>query len=202
MAASTSCSALIGSAPWICARRRRERLAETLAPVGPQAPPAPSARCALDSASERRGALLWTTGTSGVRANLSIMSPNTCPPCLRPLHTAGEGAERSEAGEGSADWSAIDNKPRLASLRIGGTELTIGDRVRLNPKGRADIMDLVLKDRVAVIEAIESDFEDRVHLAVTIADDPGREMGFGHMPGHRFFFGPEEVQPLPKESPE
>src|SRR5271155_894173 len=88
MAASTSCSALIGSAPWICARRRRERLAETLAPVGPQAPPAPSARCALDSASERRGALLWTTGTSGVRANLSIMSPNTCPPCLRPLQGA------------------------------------------------------------------------------------------------------------------
>src|SRR5271170_978281 len=91
MAASTSCSALIGSAPWICERRRRERLAETLAPVGPQAPPAPSARCALDSASERRGALLWTTGTSGVRANLSIMSPNTCPPCLRPLHSAREG---------------------------------------------------------------------------------------------------------------
>src|SRR5271170_4220160 len=92
MAASTSCSALIGSAPWICERRRRERLAETLAPVGPQAPPAPSARCALDSASERRGALLWTTGTSGVRANLSIMSPNTCPPCLRPLQGAGEEA--------------------------------------------------------------------------------------------------------------
>jgi len=35
-----SCSALIGSAPSICARRRRERLAKTLAPVGPQAPPA------------------------------------------------------------------------------------------------------------------------------------------------------------------
>jgi hypothetical protein len=112
--------------------------------------------------------------------------------------------ERGRGGEGSeggADWSAIDNKPRLTSLRIGGTELTIGDRVRLDPKGRADIMDLVLKDRVAVIEAIECDFEDRVHLAVTIADDPGREMGFGHMPGHRFFFGPDEVQPLPAESP-
>src|SRR6202011_6332686 len=25
------------------------------------------------------------------------MSPNTCPPCLRPSHIAGEGAERSEA---------------------------------------------------------------------------------------------------------
>ncbi len=111
-------------------------------------------------------------------------------------------AVRGEAGEGSANWSGIDNKPRLASLQIDGIELTVGDRVRLNPKGRADIMDLVLKDRVAVIEAIECDFEDRVHLAVTIADDPGRELGLGHMPGHRFFFGPEEVQPLPKEGAE
>jgi hypothetical protein len=85
-------------------------------------------------------------------------------------------------------------------VRVAGTELMIGDRVRLNPKGRADIMDLVLKDRVAVIEAIECDFEDRVHLAVTIADDPGRELGFGHMPGHRFFFGPDEVQPLSEET--
>jgi hypothetical protein len=105
-------------------------------------------------------------------------------------------------GEDNAPWSAIDNKPPLASLQIGGTELTIGDRVRLDPKGRADIMDLVLKDRVAVIEAIECDFEDRVHLAVTIADDPGRELGFGHMPGHRFFFAPDEVQPLPPGSSE
>ena len=86
-------------------------------------------------------------------------------------------------------------------MRVAGAELTIGDRVRLDPKGRADIMDLVLKDRVAVIEAIECDFEDRIHLAVTIADDPGRELGFGHMPGHRFFFGPDEVQPLPAENP-
>ncbi|MGA7262505.1 MAG: hypothetical protein WA709_24855 [Stellaceae bacterium] len=111
------------------------------------------------------------------------------------------GALRSPRGLGENAWSGIDDQPPLASVRVAGAELTVGDRVRLNPKGRADIMDLVLKDRVAVIEAIECDFEDRVHLAVTIADDPGREMGFGHMPGHRFFFGPDEVQPLPVESP-
>ena len=112
------------------------------------------------------------------------------------------GALRNPRGPGENAWSGIDDKPRLASVRVAGVELTIGDRVRLDPKGRADIMDLVLKDRVAVIEAIECDFEDRIHLAVTIADDPGRELGFGHMPGHRFFFGPDEVQPLPAESME
>jgi citrate lyase subunit beta/citryl-CoA lyase len=34
-----------------------------------------------ESEKERaRGSLLWTSGTSYVSANLSIMSPNTCPP--------------------------------------------------------------------------------------------------------------------------
>ncbi len=112
------------------------------------------------------------------------------------------GALRNPRSLGDNAWSGIDEKPRLASVRVGGAELTIGDRVRLTPKGRADIMDLVLKDRVAVIETIECDFEDRVHLGVTIADDPGREMGFGHMPGHRFFYGPDEVQLLSSESSE
>ena len=102
-----SCSALIRSAPWICTRWRRERLAETLAPVGPQGPPA--RRCArlVAVAPRARGSLLWTTGTSCARANLSTMSPNTCPPSPQPLHTAGEGgnpriAVRGEAGEGSS----------------------------------------------------------------------------------------------------
>jgi hypothetical protein len=112
------------------------------------------------------------------------------------------GALRNPRNLGDSAWAGIDDRPRLASVRVAGAELSIGDRVRLNPKGRADIMDLVLKDRVAVIEAIECDFEDRIHLAVTIADDPARELGFGHMPGHRFFFGLDEVQPLPAESAE
>src|SRR5271154_6682136 len=121
MAASTSCSALIGSAPWICARRRRERLAETLAPVGPQAPPAPSARCALDSASERRGALLWTTGTSGVRAHLSIMSPNTCPPCLRPLlpPKGGEGTDLDDLFLAQCRQLVLGKAEQLAINGIG-----------------------------------------------------------------------------------
>ena len=104
-----SCSALIRSAPWICTRWRRERFAETLAPVGPQGPPA--RRCArlVAVAPRARGSLLWTTGTSCARANLSTMSPNTCPPSPQPLHTAGEGLQLIQekplsctAGEGGS----------------------------------------------------------------------------------------------------
>jgi hypothetical protein len=57
-------------------------------------------------------------------------------------------------------------------------------------------MDLALAGRVATIDAIEQDFEGRVYLAVTVDDDPGRDLGALRQPGHRFFFRPEEVEPL------
>jgi len=50
--------------------------------------------------------------------------------------------------------------------------------------------------KVAVIEAIEQDFEDVIQLAVVLDDDPGREFGMMRQPGHRFFFSPEEVEPV------
>jgi hypothetical protein len=68
--------------------------------------------------------------------------------------------------------------------------------VRLRPRGGADAFDLLLQGRVATIEAIEQDYEDRIYLAVTIDDDPGRELGLQRQPGHRFFFSPLEVEPL------
>jgi hypothetical protein len=52
-----------------------------------------------------------------------------------------------------------------------------GDRVRLWPNGRADIMDTALEGKTAVIEAIEQDFEDNVQLAVVVEDDPGHDLG-------------------------
>jgi len=74
--------------------------------------------------------------------------------------------------------------------------LRIGDRVRLKPRAGGDIMDVVLQDQIAVVEAIERDFEDRIHVAVTIVDDPGRDLGADRMPGHRFFFAPDELAPI------
>jgi hydrogenase maturation protease len=71
-----------------------------------------------------------------------------------------------------------------------------GDRVRLRPRPRGDVFDLVLKGRTATIRAVEVDFEDRLHLSVTIDDDPGQDLGIDGQPGHRFFFGPDEVEPL------
>ena len=96
-------------------------------------------------------------------------------------------------------WRALDQMPRLAFLRVHGADLKVGDRVRLRPNGGADAMDMMLKDEVALIEAIERDFEDKIHVAVVLENDPGREFGLDRMPGHRFFFSPDEIEAIPEE---
>jgi hypothetical protein len=95
------------------------------------------------------------------------------------------------------EWNPLE--PETAALdRVTafGVELRVGDRVRLWPSSSADIMDMALKGKVAILEAIERDFEDRVHLAVVLEDDPGRDLGMLRQPGHRFFFSTQEVEPL------
>ncbi len=72
-----------------------------------------------------------------------------------------------------------------------------GDRVRLRPRKRADIFDTLLADKIAIIEAVEEDFEGKLHFAVVLEDDPGRDLGEMRQIGHRFFFGAEEVELQP-----
>jgi hypothetical protein len=69
-----------------------------------------------------------------------------------------------------------------------------GDRVRLRPTGRADALDLVLAGKAATVASVETDFEGNTHVAVTVDDDPGRDLGATGMPGHRFFFRPDELE--------
>jgi hypothetical protein len=91
----------------------------------------------------------------------------------------------------------VDQKPKLDRIITGGIEIKTGDRVRLRPLGRADVMDLALDGKAATVVAIEQDYEDRIYLAVTIDDDPGRDYGRdGKTIGHRFFFGIDEVELL------
>ena len=73
----------------------------------------------------------------------------------------------------------------------GRRELRLGDRVRVRPKRRADVLDLVLEGKTATVEALERDLEGRLHVAVTVDEDPGRDMG-EH--AHRFFFAPDELE--------
>ena len=90
----------------------------------------------------------------------------------------------------------LEGRPTLRSVNVGGVEVEKGSRVLLWPNSGGDIMDIALKGKVAFVESIEQDYEDRVYIAVTLEDDPGRDLGGDRILGHRFFFSPEEVEPL------
>ena len=102
----------------------------------------------------------------------------------------------------NGEWDPLEEtKAPPDSVCVFGVALRVGDRVRLWPQKKADIMDMALTGKVAIIEAIEQDFEDHIELAVVLDDDPGREFGMMRQPGHRFFFSPDEVEPVAEGNP-
>jgi hypothetical protein len=95
------------------------------------------------------------------------------------------------------EWRLLEERTPLESTNVGGIEIRAGDHVRLKPRAGGDVFDLALAGRAATVEAIEQDYEGRIHFAVIVDDDPGKDLGMLRQPGHRFFFAPEEVEPAP-----
>jgi hydrogenase maturation protease len=99
------------------------------------------------------------------------------------------------------EWQLLEDKAPIESVCVGGLEVKTGDRVRLHPRKGGDVFDLALTGQTAAIESIEQDYEGKLHLAVVLEDDPGKDLGMLRQPGHRFFFAAEEVEPLaPRET--
>ena len=98
------------------------------------------------------------------------------------------------------EFNLLEQTTVLDRVRVSGREVAAGDRVVLRPRAGGDILDLALAGKAATIESIEQDYEGRVHLAVLVDDDPGRDLGVLRQPGHRFFFAPEEVEPAPHDA--
>jgi hydrogenase maturation protease len=94
------------------------------------------------------------------------------------------------------EWEILEAKPVLDEVHVQSVRLRRGDRVRLQPRAGGDVFDLALTGRIAVIESIEQDYEGKLHVSVVLDDDPGRDIGLMRQPGHRFFFTPEELQPV------
>jgi hydrogenase maturation protease len=93
-------------------------------------------------------------------------------------------------------WETLERRGR-DSIEIAGRRVRAGSRVRLAPRaGGGDVFELALAGRAATVEEVLEDYDGRLQLAVTVSDDPGRDLGRLRRPGHRFFFAPGEVEPL------
>ncbi len=91
-------------------------------------------------------------------------------------------------------WNELE-RPGPESVTIGGVEVRRGTRVRMHPADLRDILSSSLDGRTGVVESIEELMEGGIRVAVSPHDDPGRDLGPAR-PGHRFFFAPEEIEPL------
>jgi hydrogenase maturation protease len=96
------------------------------------------------------------------------------------------------------EWNLLEDKAQVETVEVDGVVLKKGDRVRLNPKAGGDILDIALRGQIAMIESLEEDYEGARHVCVVLDADPGRDLGMMRQPGHRFFFNPSELEPLPE----
>jgi hypothetical protein len=90
--------------------------------------------------------------------------------------------------------------PETDKVMVKGVEVSQGSRVVLRPvPGRSDAQDMFLEGRVARVEAVFFDIEDKNYLAVTIEGDGGAGIYAQH--GRFLYFSPDEVEPLPEGAP-
>jgi len=76
---------------------------------------------------------------------------------------------------------------------IDGVRYALGDTIRLRPGSERDALDRMLDGRLATIERIYVDYDGRVHIGVTVDDDPGQQLM--RETGRYLFFFAGEVEP-------
>ena len=112
--------------------------------------------------------------------------------------------EKREARAADARARAIversDSIPREVFERLHGAVRHMrrvfhrGDRVRIRPRRRSDSMDVVLAGRVARVEAVHRDLENRTYVAVVVEDDPAADLHEQY--GRFFYYDPDELEPV------
>jgi hypothetical protein len=95
---------------------------------------------------------------------------------------------------GLSEVHGADDNPGEERATVGEVTFVKGGSVKLAPGTDRDPYDRMLHGRHATVERIYVDYDDRVHLAVTVDDDPGQELM--RETGRYLFFFPHEVEPL------
>jgi hypothetical protein len=85
-----------------------------------------------------------------------------------------------------------DPRAGAEQVEVGGRRLRRGGRVVLRPRAEADLHARMLAGRTATLERIFTDYDGRVHLGVTVDDDPGQDLM--RDTGRYLYFFPEEVE--------
>ena len=84
--------------------------------------------------------------------------------------------------------------PDTDTVTVAGQKVARGSRVRLRPGARrADAQDMFLIGRIAEVQAVLLDVDDKPYLAVSLADEPDEDIKIAH--GRFLYFATDEVEP-------
>jgi hypothetical protein len=86
-------------------------------------------------------------------------------------------------------------EPGNESVVIGGVTVQRGSRVRVQPKGRADVWDDLVRGMSARVNAVHTDFDGKRYVGVVFDADPASDLHEWY--GRSFFYGVDEVEPIP-----
>jgi hypothetical protein len=96
----------------------------------------------------------------------------------------------------AADY--MGDAPGEVVKMIGSVMFAKGDKVKLKlGQRRSDVTDMLMDGMIATIEVIYTDYDDQVHIAVTMDDDPGQDL-LRDMGIYRYF-SPDELELIPKK---
>jgi hypothetical protein len=89
--------------------------------------------------------------------------------------------------------------PETDHVLVAGVRVARGSRVVMRPGvRRADVQDIFLAGREALVEAVLHDVDGQVHVAVSPVSDPLADLQRGH--GRYLYFAPDEIEPVPAAS--
>lgn len=86
----------------------------------------------------------------------------------------------------------VDPRAGDEVAEVDGVRLQRGGKVLIRPDADADIQARMLDGRTATLERIFTDYDGRLHLGVTIDDDPGQELM--RETGRYLYFFAQEVE--------
>jgi hypothetical protein len=103
-----------------------------------------------------------------------------------------------DASDPSVPWwdpeADASVSPDTDSVTIAGQQIARGSQVRLRPGARrADAQDMFLIGRIADVQAVLLDVDDKPYLAVSLAEDDFADIKVSH--GRFLYFTPDEVEP-------
>ncbi len=115
------------------------------------------------------------------------------PPAFGPVPTFGQPGTEPDVPWWDPDADASVS-PDTDTVTIDGQQVGRGSRVRLRPGARrADAQDMFLIGRIADVQAVLHDVDDKPYLAVSLADQPDEDLRIAH--GRFLYFSTDEVEP-------